>query len=579
MTRWVKALLFLLGSAIAVLTALAVLPPSLPEHLRLGLALGVGLGLPLVLLLFVPVRTGRPPRRSFTVPLVLALLLDGAIVGVAMGSFDKRPADVVAVVRELTGKKDPAPSPESSPLVTPVVVAPVVPAVAAPRAPSLPAWARSIGGLATDAVTAVAVGPQGRVFAGGNEGEKDFELYAEVQTGNGTVFVAAFEPGGQPRWKTEFVVQGAVWISHLRPLADGSLLAVIGSEGVIDIGGQKRGSLRHVQTLLARFDPLGALVFVKPLNVSDARVASTDDGDLYLLGGFNGAADIGGTVAKSTALHPVVAVRLSPEGKARWVHTFGNDKPGYPAAIVVGGGRVWLLGRGEGMLELGGARVATGVHGGAWVSQLDLDGHFRFGRVWLEGQTGFASSGVADATGLIVTEVLPMFLSHEVTLEGRLLPRRGPWEVLVAHLDPDGAQGWWRTFGQPDPTGSNVDGANPAPRVTLLEGSEVLLAGNFSTQLNLGGETLIARQGDFFLARLHADGSTAAVKQFGTPTSERLHALALAGSDLILGGSFTSTLDLGPEPLVAPQVPDAGMFSLRDQGFVARIPAGSLLSP
>jgi hypothetical protein len=260
------------------------------------------------------------------------------------------------------------------------------------------------------------------------------------------------------------------------------------------------------------------------------------------------------------------------------VHTFGNGKPAYLGALVVGGGKVWMSGHGEGTLDLGGAPIPTGPHGGAWISQLDTDGHFRFGRLWLDGQTGFTGAGVADTKGLTFTEMLPMFFTHEVRLDGRPLPRRGQFEVLVAHLDPDGAQGWWRTIGQPDGKGTNGDGANAAPRVTALEGGEVLLSGNFSTELNLGGETLKARQGDFFIARLHADGTTAEVRQFGTPANERLQSLALSGRDLIMGGSFAHTFELGPEVLTAPQEPDAGFFG-REQGFVARIPAGSLLAP
>ena len=574
-----KLLLFLTGATLSALVALAAQPASWSREMRLSGALTLGLIIPLIAWIWTRVSWRHRPSLGRAGPSLIALLLQGLVVACVMGPLGHTPGQVVDALADLTTVQSTAAAPggsSSSQL-------PAVPSAPPSALPPAPPWSVAIGGVAHDVVNTVAVGAKGQVFAAGTEGGKDVELTANVQTGGGTFFVTAFEPDGKPLWKTSFPIEGEIYARHLRPLEDGSVLVVVSIEGELSLGGEKIGEIlqgwRRVSTLLMRFDPEGRLLFSHQLQAIAAGVTSTPGGDIYLAANFWQTTDIGGQQAiKNPPLQPFFLARLAPDGTARWLQVFESQRQISVRALAVHGEHLWMSGNASTPFDLGGGRIEPQGHA-TWLARFDLSGRHQLSRIWLDGDLTGGARLAGDGDGVTAEVLLPVHVRTTVRRAGQVVPRRGNFEVLITRFRLDGSEVWSRSIGTPNPELANADVVRPLPFMALLEGGELFVAGSFEVQLYLGPATLTptARGGDLVFAKLNLrDGTFSAAHVIGVPGTEEIRAMELVGTELILGGWFTKSLDLAGPALEAPQKAEGDE---RRNGFVARLPLLRALAP
>lgn len=167
------------------------------------------------------------------------------------------------------------------------------------------------------------------------------------------------------------------------------------------------------------------------------------------------------------------------------------------------------------------------------------------------------------ATSLTSSAVLP---GGDIVLAGGTAPvdhfydNTGYYaKPLLVRLSPSGQEVWRKVL---PATGE----ALVADVVTGSNGT-IFVAGSFTGDLTFGATTLTAAGADVFVAALAPDGSPLWAHQYGDSSSQRASQLAIdSAGDLVLGGEFYGSLDLGGAPLVATLGPDLFLARLSATG-------------
>ena len=159
---------------------------------------------------------------------------------------------------------------------------------------------------------------------------------------------------------------------------------------------------------------------------------------------------------------------------------------------------------------------------------------------------GFGVEGLAtDATGNIV--LTAQFLNFVDFGNGRLESAPGNDEEVVAAFLPSGAVHWTH------PIGGRINLANPS----VAPSGEVFISGSFAGTLTDLGPPLSSTNGAAVVARLRAsDGQTTWAQAFEGASAETM-TVSATNSRIVVAGSFTGTIHLGPNVFTSP----AGVFS------------------
>ncbi|XYH99870.1 nucleotide-binding protein [Sorangium sp. So ce1128] len=290
-----------------------------------------------------------------------------------------------------------------------------------------------------------------------------------------------------------------------------------------------------------------------------------------------------------------------------WSRGFGDPNGQYARSVAVDEERnVIVAGQLEGTVDFGGGPlVATGTGADAFVAKFDRYGTHLWSKRFPGEGNQFAMAVEVDLSGAIVVAGRAF---GSIDVGGGELASHGSDDVFVAKLDSDGEHIWSRIFGGSgadrcdriaiDPTGAvivaggyngTVDfgtgalasagmrdafvlglggedgstifavraggaGDDYASAVATDADGEVLVAGHFSGAVDLGGGPLeSAGLSDVFLARLRPSGDHLFSARFGGAEADEIHDVAVqkATGDVVLTGTFASTIDFGGGPLAS----------------------------
>jgi hypothetical protein len=140
-----------------------------------------------------------------------------------------------------------------------------------------------------------------------------------------------------------------------------------------------------------------------------------------------------------------------------------------------------------------------------------------------------------------------------IDLGGEPLVSAGSYDLFIGRFAPDGAHLWSAVFG--DGTNQFNDGF----ALAVDAAGDIAVAGDFDGQIDFGGGPLFAASmGDPFLARLDPDGNHVWSLAFPAGGYAYPQALAFdAAGELVMGGFFLDTLDLGGGQLTSAGMVDA----------------------
>jgi hypothetical protein len=204
-----------------------------------------------------------------------------------------------------------------------------------------------------------------------------------------------------------------------------------------------------------------------------------------------------------------------------------------------GDGNIFATGTFSGQLEIeSGTLEADGDDAflGKWDSQGRLSWLETFGGEDLDQAHGVA----ADADGNVY---LTGSFSRSIDFGTGLLETKSHQAVFLAKLSADGEPLWASAWG--------TDAFQSACCVEVGPRGDVVVAGEFVTTLNVGGDDLVsAGSSDVFVAAFDADGAHLESKSFGDLATQRVTGLALDSvGGISLLGPFQGVLDFGGEQL------------------------------
>ncbi len=346
-----------------------------------------------------------------------------------------------------------------------------------------------IGSDAYEYGTSIAIGPAGTVAVSGS-------LTQAMDFGDGIVggafddFVASYDQKNGLRWvHTLPGINVAATIAN----PDGTVLA-FGSLG--DVAHQidptipaPTGSDDAFAVAIANDGTeLWQRLFVDDGAGIIHDAARTSDGDVVIVGTFEGNLMLGPDSQLSSEKTASFAARLTSTGDVLWSRTLTSAWPVYALRVDVGlDGTIGVTGTPD-------APSVDGLNwGGVYVAALDAeDGSERWVKSAAAGIPGYKSvEGVTVAPdgGIVAT----IYFQDSSSLFGFQLTSAGDGDIALVRFDSDGGLSSVRQFG---------DGADQnAARPVLLPDGRVVLAGSFEGRLELGGCPLESA-GDFdvFLA-------------------------------------------------------------------------------
>lgn len=215
-------------------------------------------------------------------------------------------------------------------------------------------WAVRFGVEGTDAIDAVAPGPEGSLLLGGRWEEKLFFGSTVAKPGGGGAFVGRLDDGGKAVWSTVFSLD-AVSVRGLASDASGSAYVVGRGVGSLTLGPAAKTGPAWVPSALLVDGPYvlkvgadGTALWQQRLaeKSSGARAVAVVDGVPVVAGTFSNALDVGDTSLVAIGASDIWLARLDP----------GTGKP--ISALRVGGLALDLLPRlvapGDGSLVLAG---------------------------------------------------------------------------------------------------------------------------------------------------------------------------------------------------------------------------------
>lgn len=295
---------------------------------------------------------------------------------------------------------------------------------------------------------------------------------------------------------------------------------------------------------VAKFDTSG--VYQWALGFGDASmyqealgVATDAQGNVYVVGSFDGTINFGGGALTSAGLIDGFLAKLSPSGVHLWSKRFGSAGPQVLSHVAVDtAGNVVVLGKGQNSVDFGGGALTSVGGMDVFLAKFDSNGNpllsKRFG-----GATDDQASGLAVAGTDIL---LSITTDGGVDFGGGNLASAGGYDIMLGRVTGAGAHVFSKKFGD----GSNQVGTSLAVDAQ----GNALLTGRIEGSIQLGGAAGgIAAMGAFdgFLAKLDTNGTGVWVKQYGGAGVDIIGngVASGAGSDVVVTGAATGAFNFG----------------------------------
>ncbi len=295
------------------------------------------------------------------------------------------------------------------------------------------------------------------------------------------------------------------------------------------------------------------------------ELAITPDGDVILVGDFEGDAEFGVLGPKSAvptgadpAKKPKIddpkpidsfVMRLKADGTPTWITTIGGKYEEVANAVAVqADGSIAVAGLFSDVLTAGAITAKSNGSDDMYVAGLDANGAVTW--LWTTGgkSTDSANAIVATADGgwLVGGTFISKVPFGDLEVKGVAMD-----DAFVAKLDPAGAVEWVKTFG------SDENERIEALAVDV-QGS-IYAYGLFQDELTIGKDTLKAvGEYDLMLFKLDPMGEPVWAQSFGGLDNEAAGGIAVdRAGNVTFVGSYDQSIKLGAEEFTARGTADA----------------------
>lgn len=263
------------------------------------------------------------------------------------------------------------------------------------------------------------------------------------------LFVAEYDLNGVHRWS---FTTGHMGLEEVVGVAvssiDQSLLLAGSFSTSIDLGAGPTDAVDGYDTFVASLDADRALLWQQTLGLDDWDIAKgiavSAQGDVYVVGSFEGGIDLGEGPVYSEGMSDVFVVSYDAGGGLRWARTFGDEGSDLPSGVGVDGlGNVVVTGWFSRTIDFGGGALTAVGSDDVFVVSLDPDGAYRWADAFGGPTYDRPENLEVDVDGNVY--VIGYF-------EGTVDLGSGPVtsddvDFFLVSYDPDGGHRWSRGLG------------------------------------------------------------------------------------------------------------------------------------
>jgi hypothetical protein len=300
---------------------------------------------------------------------------------------------------------------------------------------------------------------------------------------------------------------------------------------------------------LVKLDPAGNPLWAKQFGDSTdngSRIAVTTDksGNVFIAGDVSGNVDFGKGVLSGGANADAFVAAFDGAGTALWNKRFGDTMTQRANSVRTdSAGNVIIAGAFQGSINFGGATLTATQFDGFLVEFLPngtLNWTKRFGEQAAQpasyqevGDIAVDSANNILATGLFY---------NSIDFNGATLLAVNASKQFIASFDSTGGPSWSK------PLPSPISGMS---RLTADTTGNLVLAGSFIGNIDLGGGNLSSATEDIYLAKYNVFGTHVWSEHLGGAGADQIRSIAIDKTgNILLAGLSTGNIDFGNGVLV-----------------------------
>jgi hypothetical protein len=331
--------------------------------------------------------------------------------------------------------------------------------------------------------------------------------------------------------------------------ASGNIIVTGAYQGSVNFGGAALTSAGGNDIFLAKFNAAGEHVWSKSFGGGkdqSGRAVTTDPlGNVYVTGVYLGTVDFGGATLSNVELFlDVFVAKFDAQGAFQWAKGFGDFNTQTARGIGADAtGNVVVVGDFQGSVDFGGGAL-TATPGGA-VDVFAVKFNPMGGHVWSKKYGGdqdqSAEEVAIDAAG---NAYMTGYAKGTIDFgTGALTGTQNLPLAFVTKLDASGGTVWSKGYGN-EARGLGIDVNGPG---------NIAVVGAFKGTIDFGGGNLpsMSSNDSVFVARLDPQGKHVWSHVYGTGSAEATSVVLDSKGKVIVGGSFTDTIDFGGPTLKA----------------------------
>ena len=329
-------------------------------------------------------------------------------------------------------------------------------------------------------------------------------------------------------------------------------------EGTIDFGEGQKSAVGEDILLVGlnnSFTTSGKL-YGGSGNQTGAAVAVAASGTAFILGDFDTSFEVGTGTVTNQGSRDVFLMTVASNGNPSNLQGFGTSATERAYDVIVDGSDNLIMAMGIGAnhtLDFGDGDLATGVAIVKYSAATTFQWSFGYGNPTPFIQPSARALAADDAGNILIAGNYMVAFNIGTDMHGT--PPGSKDNIYLAKLEPSGAFGWSRTFG---------DAETDSCRAIAVDGDgNIMLVGSFSGTIDFGGGLLTAVDDNpnAFVAYFNTAGEHIFSQRFGSDATARAVAYSSQGSaGFIVAGTFNGSLDLSSGGLQAGSTSD---------GFVA----------